>query len=43
MGVAIAGQVAEHLADVSGGIIRDTEDHWWTMHKRVSKLLLGKS
>ena len=42
MGLVIAGQVAEHLADASGGIIRDTDDEWWAMRRGVPKLLLGK-
>lgn len=41
MGLVIAGQVAEHLADVTGGILRDTNDEWWTVRKGVPKLVLG--
>lgn len=43
MGLVIAGQVAEHLADISGGIIRDTNDEWWTVRKGVPKLVLGNN
>lgn len=42
MGLVIAGQVAEHLAGVGAGLIRDPDDEWWTVRNRVPKLLLGR-
>jgi hypothetical protein len=42
MGLIIAGQVAEYFADVSGGIICDTNDEWWTVRRGVPKQLLGR-
>lgn len=41
MGLVIAGQVAEYLADLSGGVIRDTNDEWWTVRNGVPKRLLA--
>lgn len=41
MGLVIAGQVTEYLAEVCGGLIRDTDDQWWAMRRGVPKLLLG--
>jgi hypothetical protein len=42
MGLVIAGQVAEYLADVGGGVIRDTDDAWWAVRRGVPKQLLGR-
>jgi hypothetical protein len=42
MGLVIAGQVAEYLAAVGGGVIRDTGDEWWAVRRGVPKLLLGR-
>ena len=42
MGLVIAGQVAEHLCSVSAGLIRDTNDEWWTVRRGVPKLILGQ-
>ena len=39
MGLVIAGQVAEYLADVSGGVIRDTNDEWWSVRRGIPKRL----
>ncbi|MGL6073869.1 MAG: hypothetical protein ACRC8S_06890 [Fimbriiglobus sp.] len=41
MGLVIAGQVAEYLAGVADGVIRDTGDEWWAVHRGVPKLLAG--
>jgi len=43
MGLVIAGQVAEYLAGVGAGLIRDTGDEWWAVRRGVPKLLLGRS
>ncbi len=43
MGLVIAGQVAEYLADVCGGVICDTNDEWWAVRKGSPRLLLGRS
>lgn len=42
MGLVIAGQVAEYLAGVGGGVIRDTGDEWWAVRRGVPKLLVGR-
>jgi hypothetical protein len=42
MGLVVAGQVAEYLADVSGGVMCDTDDQWWTVRKGVPKLVVGR-
>ena len=42
MGLVIAGQVAEYLADAGSGVIRDTDDQWWAVRRGVPKLLLGR-
>jgi hypothetical protein len=42
MGLVIAGQVAEYLAGVGKGLIRDTDDEWWAVWRGVPKLLLGR-
>jgi hypothetical protein len=41
MGLVVAGQVAEYLAGVGAGVIRDTGDEWWAIRRGVPKLLLG--
>ena len=41
MGLVIAGQVAEFLAGVGAGLIRDIRDEWWGIRRGVPKLLLG--
>jgi hypothetical protein len=41
MGVVLAGQVAEYLACVGDGLIRDQNDDWWAMEGRVPILLVG--
>lgn len=43
MGLVIAGQVSEYLADLGAGLIRDTEDAWWAVRRGVPKLLLRKT
>jgi hypothetical protein len=43
MGLVIAGQVAEYLAGVGGGVLRDTDDQWWAVRRGVPKLLLGRA
>lgn len=43
MGLLIAGQVAEYLAGVGAGLIRDTGDEWWAVRGGVPKLLLGSA
>jgi hypothetical protein len=43
MGLVIAGQLAEYLAGVGAGLIRDTGDEWWAVRRGVPKLLLGRS
>jgi hypothetical protein len=42
MGLVIAGQVAEYLAGVGAGPIRDCDDAWWAVRNGVPKLLLGR-
>jgi hypothetical protein len=42
VGLVIAGQLAEYLAGVGAGVIRDTNDEWWAMRRRVPRLLLGR-
>lgn len=42
MGLVIAGQVAEYLAGVSGGIIRDPADEWWAVREGEPHLLAGR-
>jgi hypothetical protein len=41
MGVVIAGNLAEYLAEVGDGLIRDQNDDWWGVKKRVPYLLVG--
>jgi hypothetical protein len=41
MGLVIAGQIAEYLAGISGGLIRDTGDEWWGVRRGVPGLILG--
>lgn len=41
MGLIIAGQVAEYLADRSGGLLRDTDDRWFSVRRGVPKKLLS--
>ena len=43
IGLVIAGQVAEYVAGVGAGLIRDTGDEWWAVRRGVPKLLLGRS
>jgi hypothetical protein len=43
MGLVIGGQIAEYLAGVGAGVIRDTGDEWWVMKQGVPKLLLGRA
>jgi hypothetical protein len=43
MGLVIAGQVAEYLAGIAAGPIRDTGDKWWVVRNGVPKLLLGRA
>jgi hypothetical protein len=43
MGLVIAGQVAEYLAGVGAGLIRDTSDEWWAVRHGVPKLLVGRT
>ena len=43
MGLVIAGQLAEYLAGVGAGLIRDTGEEWWAVRRGVPKLLLGRS
>ncbi len=43
MGLVIAGQVAEFLAGVGAGLIRDTGDEWWAVRREVPKLLVGRA
>jgi hypothetical protein len=40
MGLVIAGQVAEYLAECGKGLIRDTDDEWWIIRQGVPKLLV---
>lgn len=42
MGLVIAGQVAEYLAGVGAGLIRDTSDEWWAVRHGVPKMLVGR-
>lgn len=42
MGLVIAGQIAEYLADAGSGLIRDTGDEWWVLRQGVPRLLLGR-
>ena len=42
MGLVIAGQIAEYLADAGSGLIRDTDDEWWVLRQGVPRLLLGR-
>ncbi len=42
MGRVIGGQVAEYLARVGAGLIRDTGDEWWAVRRGVPKLLLAR-
>ena len=41
MGLVIASRIAEHLAEVGGGLIRDPSEAWWEVRKGVPKELLG--
>jgi hypothetical protein len=41
MGVVLAGQIVEFLATEGDGLIRDQNDDWWAMKKRVPVLLVG--
>lgn len=41
MGLVVAGQVAEYLAGVGGGVIRDPGDEWWAVRRGMPKCLLG--
>ena len=43
IGLVIAGQVAEYVAGVGAGLIRDTGEEWWAVRRGVPKLLLGRS
>jgi len=43
MGLVVAGQIAEYLADVGAGLIRDTGDEWWVLRQGVPKRLLGRA
>jgi hypothetical protein len=43
MGLVIAGQIAEYLAGLGSGLIRDTDDEWWEVRRGVPRLLLGRS
>lgn len=43
MGLVIAGQVAEYLAGVGAGLIRDTGDEWWAIRRGIPKLLFGSA
>ena len=38
MGVVIAGNLAEYLAEAGDGLIRDQNDDWWAMRKTGSPL-----
>ncbi len=41
MGIVLAGQVAEHLATIGAGLIKDQNDDWWAMKKGAPVLLVG--
>ena len=41
MGLVIAGQLAEYLAGVGKGPIRDPGDEWWLVRGGVPRLLVG--
>eukprot|EP01137_Pigoraptor_chileana_P006130 Opistho-2@50128 len=43
MGLVIAGQIAEFLAGVGAGPVRDTNDEWWEVRRGVPRLLLGRN
>lgn len=43
MGLVIASQIAEYLARVGAGIIRDPGNEWWAIQRSVPKLLLGRA
>jgi hypothetical protein len=41
MGVVLAAQVAEYLATIGGGLIKDPHDDWWEMKDEVPVLVVG--
>jgi hypothetical protein len=41
MGIVLAGVIAEHLAAVGDGLIRDPKDHWWAIEEGVPVLIAG--
>jgi hypothetical protein len=41
MGVVIAGQIAEYVASVADGVIRDPNDEWWAIEDHVPVRLVG--
>jgi uncharacterized protein YbaR (Trm112 family) len=43
MGLVIGGQVAEYLAAVAGGLIRDTANEWWRIRRGVPQLLVARA
>ena len=41
MGIVLAGQVAEYLATIGDGLIRDQNEDWWAVEDHVPVLLIG--
>jgi len=41
MGIVLASQVAEYLAMIGDGLIRDQNDDWWAVEDHVPVLLIG--
>jgi hypothetical protein len=42
MGPVVGGQVAEYLAEVGAGLIRDTADEWWTIRRHATVALRAR-